>query len=387
MAASTTHPSRVVVTVIACALCAGVAAAFLGRGPAAPETVSAAPAAKQATVSQVLVARRSGGHDALWLLSQADGSATAAGSLPGFAGSVAVAPDGQNVAYLPESGAPRVWLGYGPLAPRNISLVPAGVKQVDSLVWITDDKLLVSGVTTGRYADPRKDRLFLVTASTGKVRSFRGLRGTEPSAAPGVGQVAYVKLTTLDNGSPRNGNSPLINESLKLLRLDRSGGGRTVTSERYREYADHRALSQPKLSPTGAWLLTGQTGSDVRVTYAVREAQLGYPFLTVFAPALQAEAGWDAAGRRTAFAGTPSPLTQQEACVWVYDVVTGTMTRTPGGLLPDLMIGELAWSASGDLVAGAFGVGSPIRHVLVMPGDLASVKDLGTGRLPAWVRQ
>ena len=66
----------------------------------------------------VLVVRSAGDHDALWLLSPVDGTPTAAGELPGKAGSVAVSPDGANVAYLPANGGPRVWIGYGPLARR-----------------------------------------------------------------------------------------------------------------------------------------------------------------------------------------------------------------------------------------------------------------------------
>ena len=57
-----------------------------------------------AAAESVLVVRRAVDHDALWLLSPVDGTPTAAGDLPGFAGSVAVSPDGQNVAYLPENG-------------------------------------------------------------------------------------------------------------------------------------------------------------------------------------------------------------------------------------------------------------------------------------------
>ena len=377
---------RAVITLLA-VLCAASGALFIGRGSAAA-SVSTVPTAKQAAGPFVLALRRAAGKDSMWLLPPAGGVATAAGTLPGLPGSVAVAPDGQNVAYLPESGAPRVWLGYGPLAPRTISLAPAGVRKVDSFTWITNDKLLVAGVTAGKYVDPYKDRLFLVNASTGHVRAFRDLRGTEPSAAPAIGRVAYVRLTTLDPGSASNGNSPLVRESLKLLRLDRTGGGRVVASERYRVYAAHRAMSQPKLSPDAVWVLTGETGSDVRVTYDLRDIQGGQPFLSVFAPALQAEAGWDPTGQRTAFAGTEI-LRQDRASVWVYDTTTGALVRTPAGLLPDVMISDLAWSASGDLVAGAWStVGlSSTRHVLVLPGDLASVRDLGTGRLPVWVQQ
>jgi hypothetical protein len=389
MASFTARRRREVVVLIAAALCAGVAALFMARSSAASTAISTTPIAKQAPGSLVLTVRAASGRDTLWLLPPAGGSPTTAGTLPGLAGLVAVAPDGQNVAYLPRSGAPHVWIGYGPLARRNISLTVAGVKKVDSFTWITNEKLLVSGVTTGRYADPVKDRLFLVNVPTGKVGAFRGLRGTEPSAAAGIGKVAYVTLTELEPGTSRNGYSPLVKESLRVLRLDGRGGGRTVTSERYRIYAAYRALSQPKLSPSGKWVLTGSTGSDVQVTYALREMELGMPFLTVFAPALQAEAGWDATGGRTAFAGTPGPLAQDEACVWVYDMATGTLARTSGGLLPGLMISTLAWSPDGDLVAGAWSWGgsASTNHVVVVSGDLASATDLGRGRLPVWVVQ
>ena len=389
MAASTTHQRRLVVALVAALLCAGVAVLFMGRGPVAPEPVSAAPAAKHAAVSLVLAARRAGGHDALWLLSPADGTATAAGVLPGFAGSVAVAPDGQNVAYLPQSGAPHVWIGYGPLAPRDISLAAAGVKKVDGLTWITDDRLLVSGVTTGKYVNAYKDRLFVVTVSTGKVRSFRHLHGTEPSAAPGIAAVAYVHFTTLVPGTPKNQDTPLIRESVKLLRLARSGGGRTLASEQYRLFAAHRAFSEPMLAPAGEWLLTGGTGSDVRVTYELRDTEMGVPWLTVFSVSNQAGA-WDPGGQRVAFGGAPAANTSlSEECVWVYDTSTGALTRTPTGVLNGQLIRELAWSADGRLVASSITPttsGTARHNVVMLADDLGTVKDLGPGHAAVWVQ-
>ena len=87
--------------------------------PARGAAVTVEPAAKAASTESVLVVRRAVDHDALWLLSPAGGTPTAAGDLPGFAGSVAVSPDGQNVAYLPENLAPRVWIGTGRSARRR----------------------------------------------------------------------------------------------------------------------------------------------------------------------------------------------------------------------------------------------------------------------------
>ena len=159
------------------------------------------PAAERAAAESVLVVRRAGDHDALWLLSPVDGTPTAAGDLPGIAGEVAVSPDGQSAAYLPENGAPRVWIGTGPLAPKAISLAGAGVRRVHCLTWIDDGRLMVSGATRAS-ADSSADRLFLVNAATGRVRAFRDLRGTEPSAAPGRRQ---GRLRQVDDVVPGTG--------------------------------------------------------------------------------------------------------------------------------------------------------------------------------------
>ena len=117
--------SRFVLATLVVVLLAAAVPLLLPRGAAA-SAVTVEPAAKAAATESVLVVRRAVDHDALWLLSPVDGTPTAAGDLPGFAGSVAVSPDGQNVAYLPENIAPRVWIGYGPLGPKSISLDERG---------------------------------------------------------------------------------------------------------------------------------------------------------------------------------------------------------------------------------------------------------------------
>ncbi len=376
------HPRLTLVALAAVVL----AAAFLGiwSGPPAraSDALSTTPSVGVPAAEAVLVVRSAGNHDALWLLSPVDGTPTAAGELPGKAGSVAISPDRANVAYLPANGDPRVWVGYGPLGPHTVSLAALGVRRADSFCWIDDHRLLVSGATA-RNASLRLDRLYLVNAATRTARSFRGLAGAEPSAAPAVGKVAYVKFTIMVPGTAGNGYSPTIRESLKLLSLSGTGAGRTVWSEENRAFAEYRALSQPLVSPDARWYLTGVTGSDVRVTYDVRD-RWGYPILSIFTPALQAGAGWDAAGGRTAFAGVVG-IDDPSTCVWVYDVASGSLTRSASGLIAPSPIDSLAWSPSGQLVANAYGVGA--RHNLVLPGDLSTVKDLGTGRLPVWVLQ
>ena len=225
MGASIVRRRRLILVALVALACAtALLIAVAHRGPAAVSAAPAAPpapAAHKAAGEAVLVVRHAGGHDALWLLSPADGAATAAGELPGRAGVVAVSTAG-SVAYLPESGAPRLWIGRGPFAPRTVSLAAAGVRRIDALTWVAGDRLLVSGVTKGA-ASPYRDRLFLVDLTTGKTRAFRGLSGAEPSAAPAVGKVAYVKFTTLVAGTKTK--APVVRESLKVLSLTHGGAG------------------------------------------------------------------------------------------------------------------------------------------------------------------
>jgi hypothetical protein len=369
-----------VLVLLACA--AGLLALAAHRQ--VPAAAASPPAARQTGSEAVLVVRQAAGHDTLWLVSPVDGTATAAGELPGIAGTASVSPAG-SVAYLPGNGAPRIWIGYGPLAPRTVSLAGAGVRRVDSLTWVAGDKLLVAGVKKGRPG-PYTDRLFLVDLASGKTRAFRNLSGAEPSAALAVGKVAYDQFKLISAAT--RAKPAVYRESLKLLSLSHGGAGRTVWTDQYELPADFRALSQPQVSPRGDWFLTGETGSDVRVTYAVRDAD-GMPLLTVYTPAVQAGGGWDAAGTRTAFAGSLMDG-DNNACVWVYDTVGGALTRTPKGLLPEQMIGDVAWSPSGLLaVGGLIAGGSPAtQHVYVLSAsDLGAVKAVGAGELPVWVQR
>lgn len=385
MVASIVRHRRLALAVFMTLACAAGLLALAAHRHVAPVAAAAPPAVKQAAAESVLVVRHASGHDTLWLVSPVDGSATAAGELPGRAGTASVSPAG-SVAYLPENGAPRIWIGYGPLAPRTVSLSGAGVRRVDAFTWVDGDRLLVSGVKKGQ-ANPYRDRLFLVDLTSGKTRAFRDLSGAEPSAAPAVGKVAYVRFKLV---SAATRTKPAVyRESLKVLSVDRGGAGRTVWTDEYELPADHRAFSRPQIAPHGDWFLTGETGSDVRVTYAVRDSD-GMPLLTVFTPAVQAGAGWDAAGARTAFAGSLTDPGDGNACVWVYDVVSGALTRSPQGLLPEQMIGDVAWSPSGLLALGGFvATGSPaVRHVYVLSAaDLATVKTVAAGELPVWVQR
>lgn len=383
MVASLARRRRLVFAVLVFTVCATGLLALAVHRHISP--VAAAPPAAASTTDACLVVRPADGHDTLWLVSPTDGTATSVGELPGMAGAAAVSPDG-SVAYLPENGAPQIWIGWGPLAPLHASLSSAGVRRIDGLTWVDANRLLVSGVKTGR-ADPYRDRLFLVDVTTGKTRAFRDLSGAEPSAAPAMGKAAYVRFKLVSAATRKK--PAVYRESLKVLSISGGGAGRTVWTDQYSLPADHRALSRPQIAPRADWFLTGETGSDVRVTYAVRDAD-GMPTLTVYTPAVQAGGGWDATGKRTAFAGALLGSGDGGACVWVYDVQSGNLLRSPEGLLPEQMIGDVAWSPSGLLALGGFiASGTPaVRHVYFVSGDdLSAVKAVGVGELPVWVKR
>ena len=232
------------ILVITSVLVVGAAATLTGRG-------SAEAAAHRAAGPSVLTVRTSGGHDALWLVSPAGGSATSAGTLPGLAGSAAVSPDGANVAYLPANGKPYIWLGYGALAPKTISLASAGLKRVGAMTWIDAEQLLVSASTGPRYFDLYAARLYTVDVKTGSVKAFRGLLGAEPSADPASGKVAYVRFTKLDGGSARNNHAALYRESLKLLSVNGQRRRPHAYARRSTGCSPASAPSRSRSSPPG----------------------------------------------------------------------------------------------------------------------------------------
>ena len=369
-----------------------------GDGPAAAQGLRAADhssAARETTTTEsVLTLRTAGDHDALWLLPPAGGAATAAGTLPGSAENAAVSPDGATVAYLPVEGKPLVWIGYGPLAPKTIPLQAAGVKTLTSMTWIALDELLVSGSKKANDSGGYNDRLYTVNVTTGAVAPFRNLSGTSPDASFDTGRIVYVKFKKLDNGSPRNDHTPKYRESLMLTSVSETGAGRALDSQEYRPMADYRAYSSPQIAAGGAWIISGQTGSDVSVTYSISYVTDSYmeTWLTMSQPTPQAMA-WEPDGPAVAFGGDLTGPDDTLGCVYIADVAAGSLARTPFDLISRASAGwviDLAWSMDARLVVDALDSGSNPGdefHVFVLdPADLSKLTDLGEGHLSVWVR-
>jgi hypothetical protein len=385
---------RGAITVI---ITAAVAVALLCASAAAlAQTWPRAAREATATADSVLTLRTDGDHDALWLLPPDGGAATAAGMLPGHAQNVCASPDGSTVAYIPLTGKPFVWIGYGPAAPKTISLEAAGIKTLTGMTWIALDQLLVAGSKKANDFYGYNDRLYTVNVTTGAVAAFRGLSGTEPDASFDTGKVVYVKFKKLDNGSAKNDNTPKYKESLMLTSVSGSGAGRELDAQSYRPVADYRAFAAPQIAAGGEWIISGQTGSDVSVTYTVSYLGNDYSetWLTMSQPTPLAFA-WSPDSPMLAFGADVTGPDDTLGCVYVADVAGGSLERTAVDLLSRASVGwvmDLAWSAGTRFVADALGssanIGDPTElHVLVMDAaDLSKLTDLGEGHLSVWVK-
>ncbi len=347
-----------------------------------------------AAAEKVLTLRFDGTQDALWLVSE-EGTATAAGKLPGVAEDVAVSPDGSTAAYLPFAGKPVVWIGYSPDGAKTIDLAPAGVKTLTGMTWTSNDQLLISGSKKAKDAAGLNDRLYTVDVATGTVAAFRGLSGTEPNASPDTGKIAYVRFKKLDNGKGPDHVGPKYRESLMLTTVSGSGAPQTLDSTEYRMTEDYHAYASPQLAPGGDWIAYGTTGSDVSVTYHVLyladeymmpwfEMGMGTPVAMAWAPAGPLLAlGGEAVGPGS------------ECSLYVADAAGGDMGRTTRDLLSKASITwimDMDWSDGGRIVAdGLIRNDSPTsddetRVLLLDSADLSTVKDLGEGDLSVWVR-
>ena len=388
-----------IMAAVALALAVACLPLLAGGGPAAAEGLRAAghsSAAHGAAAQSVLTLRTAGDHDALWLVPSAGGAATAAGTLPGIAENAAVSPDGTTVAYLPVEGKPFVWIGHGPLAPKTIPLQAAGIKTLTGMTWIAEDELLVAGSKKANDFGGYNDRLFTVDVTTGAVAPFRGLSGTEPNASFDTGKIVYVKFKKLDNGSAKNDYTPKYRESLMLTSVSGTGAGRALGAEEYRPLADYRAYSSPQIAAGGVWIIAGQTGSDVRVTYNIYYVDDDYweTWLTMLQPTPQA-AAWSPDSPMVAFGGDLTGPDDTLGCVYVADVAGGSLERTSFDLISGASAGwvmDIAWSEGTKLVVDALssnsnqGDSTELRVLVLDASDLSKLTDLGEGHLSVWVR-
>lgn len=380
--------ARIIAVAVGVTLVAVCVAALARTGPAA--------ATRQATAAEsVLTLRTNGDHDEVWKLSTTGGDATKVGDLPGSAAWTIASPDATTVACLPLLGRPEVWIGYGPGAPRTISLESSGIKTLNYVSWTSESQLIVAGSKKAKDYEGYNDKLYLVDVASGAVTPFRGLSGAQPSVSFATGKVVYVKFKKLDNGSKKNGYTPKYRESLMLTTLTGTGAGTELDSQEYRPVADYRAFNWPQIAAGGFWVIYGQTGSDVSVTYNISLLGDGYmlPWLTMLQGTPPA-VGWAPSAPLVAFGGQVTAADGLKSCVYLADVDGGAIGRTGADVFSSVSAGfieDLSWSDGTQIVVDAADTSasedSPEGLVLLLDTkDLSKVTSLGAGHLSVWVR-
>ncbi len=199
----------------------------------------------------------------------------------------------------------------------------------------------------------------------------------------------------LDDGSAKNDHTPRYRESLKLTTLTGSGSGRTLGSREYRPLAYYRAWAAPQLSAAGEWIIAGELGSDVRVTYTIYYVDTDYwtQWLTTLQPTPMAMA-WSPDSPRVAFGGAVTGLDSSTSCIYVADVSAGMLLRTGPELLNKasaFWAMDIAWSDGDRFVVDAVDqaastVDDELRVFVIDASDTTRLTDLGMGHLSVWVR-
>jgi Tol biopolymer transport system component len=388
-------PTLLVIAAIAVAASlVGATQVLGGSAPAStafsPTSVAAAraPHAIPTPATSIAVVRREAGHDALWSVASADGTATKLVDLPFRPMRVEASPDGTKLALLRSAGGPRVAvydITAGTL--KSLSLAPRGVKQVDAFTWLSNSRLLVSGSRTAAGPYALNDRLYSVNVANGTSSWFRNLRGTEPSVAAGGSKLVYVRLSDGGRG-PVAGAPRLVIERLLSIKLGSAGTPHVIAGAHYSSGFDIRAFRDPRVSPNGSSVISSTTRSDVGVTYAVRAVATGKRLFSRNTQLSGRDAtAWDAQGARVAFWGMPSLASSPVTRIYVFDLAANKLTGV--GRYSDRIATGLSWAADGSRLAytlSAFGNGVDQGRLWIAdPATPAGAQVLGAGGLPSWL--
>ena len=383
-----TLPVAAALALLAVPALSGAAPACSAAGaPVAPAQAARAVAARLTSTS-IVVVRRSGTQDSLWLVSASDASSTKIVDLPFRPARILASPDGAKVAILPATPGGRVYVCYLLHAKlAALSFVARGLRQIDGMTWLSATRLLVSGSGDATRFYRFADKLCVVTTTSGKPAAFRRLHGTEPSAAPGAKRLVYVRLR--DGGAvAANPGARFVIESLVSLRLAPGSRPRVIGRARYIDSLDIRRFRDPAVSPDGKDVVTSTTGSDISASYMVRSVAGGTALHTTSTTLAGRDVtAWSPAGETVAYWGMPAASSGTQADVYVYHAAAKVLTVD--GPFANVAVGGLAWAPDASLLAYSLrGLGQAAdRGELwtVDPGTSAAPTDLGQGALPVWL--
>ena len=337
--------------------------------------------------SSVAVVRREGGRDALWSVAPVGAAATKLADLSFRPVHIEASPYGAKLALLPSAGGPRVFVydrAAGTL--KSLSLAARGVRQVDAVTWLSNQRLIVSGSRTAIGAYALNDRLYVLNVATGTSAWFRSLHGSEPTVAGRARRLVYVRLS--DAGpNPDQPGTRLVSEKLLSLKLVSGGTPRLIARNRYSGGSDIRAFRDPRVAPDGRSVITSTTGSDVSVTYTLRSVATGKRLFRKSTQLAGRDAtAWDAQGARVAFWGIALSAPQATR-IYIYDLAADKLTAV--GRYADRDATGLSWAPDGSRLAytlSAFGNSVDRGRLwIVDPAAPAAAQVLGAGSLPAWL--
>lgn len=336
-------------------------------------SATASPSAALSVTSKLLVVRKQGASWRLVRLTPTTGATEVLGTLPFRPWRALSSPHRSRVLYVSERKLAVVEVASGIV--RRIS-VDGGVHGVDGATWISDDEFIFGG---GKYSGwPEGSSLYKADATSGAVSPFRGLKGGEPSYAPGDGSLVFVTSRVLAKAPEPYVASSGPWRSETIWRLSSLEAKRPKALTGGLEYIDAgRIYNEPLLSPDGRYILSPQTGTDVSITYSLLQVDLfGMAFLESSGESPTA-AAWG--GDKVAFQQSPVGTKTRGPAVFVYDVHRGSLAQYPCvGFM------QLDWSPDGDLVGGAWQ-----HHGKVFASaasDLGAWVDLGPGLVPVWIR-
>ena len=375
--------SRGLITI---AIVAAIAVALLG---VVTVVALAAGAPRAAATGSIIVVRRAGGQDSLWRVSPAGAGAAKLIDLPFRPARMAGSPDAGKIAILPAPGRAKMYV-YDIAGAKltALSFATLGVRRIDGFTWVSSTRILVSAAPTTKVAMyPIADRLYTIATTGGKPVAFRGLRGTEPSAAPGADRLLYVRFR--DAGpNPADPQTRVVVEDLMSLKLAPGSKPEVVKHARYSDSYGIRLYRDPDVSADGRYVVSSTTGSDVSATYSVRRVATGKLVRaknTTLGP--RDRTAWDHAGDRVAFWGMPPAGNMQTAALYVCDVATAKVASD--GPFSKVAVTGLAWAPDDTLLAYAMrsrsGGVDDGRLWTIDPGTSATPTDLGKGSLPVWV--
>jgi len=305
---------------------------------------------------------------------------------------IAYSPDGKLLACIAGTyKRSELWLFDAATgAARQATVHAPEIVAVDSIAWLSDQRLLMAGFTEPPKATGQNADLLVYDAGSQGFSPLTGtggvpLRGVSVSASHEGARIAFVTYTDLKTDKY---GMATAEERLELLD-SATGAVKQLGQNKALFDVNARAFDEPLISPTGGAVIYRRAGSDVGTSYTVVAAD-GSTLMPAKETQLPAGYAWDPGGTKVVFTGhSLKPAANDSgigpAVFWLFD----TQTRSTQVLAryTDTMVQDLSWSPDGESIAWAEYDQKKYRTgtIFVMPAGGGDSKSLVKGALsPVW---